>query len=121
MAASSTPIKIFFNEEIRRKHEEDFSSRPFIFEKSFDLKNKANFGFTPEFLAVVTKHKWESFVQQKGEIYPNLVREFFAHLVTKDSHFFYDSWHNMDCVAQGKPLSQVSGPEGSSSSSESLP
>ncbi|KAK8556201.1 hypothetical protein V6N12_002612 [Hibiscus sabdariffa] len=42
MAASSTLIKIFFNEDICRKFEENFSSRPFIFEKSFNLKNEAN-------------------------------------------------------------------------------
>ncbi|KAK8494376.1 hypothetical protein V6N11_034760 [Hibiscus sabdariffa] len=36
-------------------------------------------------MLVVTKHKWESFIQQRGDIYPNLVREFYAHLVTKGS------------------------------------
>ncbi|KAK9044988.1 hypothetical protein V6N11_058878 [Hibiscus sabdariffa] len=87
MAASSTLIKIFFNAQIRRMFEENLSSRPFIFKKPFDLKNEANLGFIPEFLEVLTKDKWESFVQQKGEIYPNLTREFYVHLVTKDSLF----------------------------------
>ncbi|KAK9034995.1 hypothetical protein V6N11_077046 [Hibiscus sabdariffa] len=84
-ATSSTPIKVFYNEEILKKYEELFVSKPFIFEKYFDVKNKPNVGFTPEFMLVVTKHKWESFVQQKGEIYLDLVREFYAHLVNKDS------------------------------------
>ncbi|KAK9018495.1 hypothetical protein V6N11_001469 [Hibiscus sabdariffa] len=41
----------------------------------------------PEFVSVVTMHNWESFIQQRGEIYPDLVQEFYAHLITKDSHF----------------------------------
>ncbi|KAK8569046.1 hypothetical protein V6N12_007578 [Hibiscus sabdariffa] len=58
-----------------------------FFEKSFDLKNEPNVGFTLEFSLVVAKHKWERFIQQKEEIYPNLVRKFHKHLVKKDSHF----------------------------------
>ncbi|KAK8536000.1 hypothetical protein V6N12_012663 [Hibiscus sabdariffa] len=109
-ATSSSLIKVFLNEEIRKKYEEQFSSRPFIFEKSFDTKNELNVDFTPEFMAVVKKHKWESFIQQRGEIYPGLVREFYAHLVTKDSLFlmirgnfvrfdygFIDSMFDLSC------------------------
>ncbi|KAK8477646.1 hypothetical protein V6N11_034387 [Hibiscus sabdariffa] len=62
-----------FNEEIHKKYDEFFASRPFIFETSFDTKNEPSVGFTLEFMLVVTKHKWESFIQQRGEIYPNLV------------------------------------------------
>ncbi|KAK8578822.1 hypothetical protein V6N12_069166 [Hibiscus sabdariffa] len=38
-------------------------------------------------MTVFKKHKWENFIQQWREIYPDLVREFYAHLVTKDSPF----------------------------------
>ncbi|KAK8533067.1 hypothetical protein V6N12_076348 [Hibiscus sabdariffa] len=38
-------------------------------------------------MLVVAKHKSECFIQQRGEINRNLVREFYAHLVTKDSQF----------------------------------
>ncbi|KAK8979173.1 hypothetical protein V6N11_009383 [Hibiscus sabdariffa] len=85
--ASSSSIEVFFNEEIRKKYEVQFASRPFIFDKSFDTKNKPNIGFTPEFTTVVKKHKWENFIQQRGEIYPDVIREFCAHLLTKDSPF----------------------------------
>ncbi|KAK8999917.1 hypothetical protein V6N11_082055 [Hibiscus sabdariffa] len=87
---SSTSIKVFYNIEIRKKYEEFFVSRPFMFDGSFDFKNKPNIGVTPEFMSVVTKHKWESFMKQKGEIYLDLVQEFYAHLVTKDSPFSHD-------------------------------
>ncbi|KAK8574977.1 hypothetical protein V6N12_062654 [Hibiscus sabdariffa] len=73
MAASSSPIKVFFNEEIHNKYEEQFASRPFIFKKFFDTKNGPKVSFTPEFMAVVKKHKWGSFIQQLGEIYIGLV------------------------------------------------
>ncbi|KAK8600690.1 hypothetical protein V6N12_050542 [Hibiscus sabdariffa] len=87
MATTSTLIKVFFNEEIRKKYDELFASRSFFFETSFDTKNEPNIGFTQEFMLMVTKHKWESFIQQIREIYPNLVQEFYAHLFTKDSPF----------------------------------
>ncbi|KAK8563690.1 hypothetical protein V6N12_035831 [Hibiscus sabdariffa] len=111
MVTSSSPIKVFFNEEIHKKYEEQFDSRPFIFEKYFDTKNEPNVVFTPEFMAVVKKHKWESFIQQRWEIYPDLVREFYAHLVTKHSPFlmipgmcvrfddgFINSMFDLSCV-----------------------
>ncbi|KAK8555220.1 hypothetical protein V6N12_009369 [Hibiscus sabdariffa] len=84
---SKTPIKVFFNEEIKRKYDEVFASRPFIFDKSFDVKEEANLGFTLEFMSVMAMHKWELFIQQKGDIYLDLVRELYAHLITKDSPF----------------------------------
>ncbi|KAK8563584.1 hypothetical protein V6N12_035730 [Hibiscus sabdariffa] len=56
MVASSSSIKVFFNEEIRKKYEELFASRPFIYEKSFDTKNESNVGYTPEFMVIVKKH-----------------------------------------------------------------
>ncbi|KAK9045016.1 hypothetical protein V6N11_058906 [Hibiscus sabdariffa] len=85
-SASKTPIKVFFNDESKKKYEV-FASRPFIFEKSFDVKEEPHLGFTPEFMSVVVMHKWESFIQQKGGIYSDLVREFYARLITKDSPF----------------------------------
>ncbi|KAK8584291.1 hypothetical protein V6N12_068536 [Hibiscus sabdariffa] len=91
MATTSTPIKVFFNEEIQRKYEDNFSSRPFIFEKSFNLKNEHNVRFTPEFSSVVAKHKWESFIQQKrGDLHqtcPSVLRA----LNVKRLSFSYDS------------------------------
>ncbi|KAK8556418.1 hypothetical protein V6N12_002820 [Hibiscus sabdariffa] len=93
------------------KYEEQLASRPFIFEKSFDTKNEHNVDFTPEFIVVVKKHKWESFIQQRWKIYPNLVQEFYVHLVSKDSAFlmirgesvifddgFINSMFNLPCA-----------------------
>ncbi|KAK8589949.1 hypothetical protein V6N12_024338 [Hibiscus sabdariffa] len=57
MVASSSLIKVFFNEEIHKKYEDQFDSRPFIFEKPFDTKNEPNVGFSPEFMAIVKEHK----------------------------------------------------------------
>ncbi|KAK9018917.1 hypothetical protein V6N11_033962 [Hibiscus sabdariffa] len=65
-SASKTPINVFFNEEIKKKYDEVFASRPVIFEKSFDVKEEPHLGFTPEFMLVVAINKWESFIQQKG-------------------------------------------------------
>ncbi|KAK8496011.1 hypothetical protein V6N11_037756 [Hibiscus sabdariffa] len=41
-SASKTPIKVFFNEEIKKKYDEIFASRPFIFNKSFDVKEESH-------------------------------------------------------------------------------
>ncbi|KAK8572966.1 hypothetical protein V6N12_029006 [Hibiscus sabdariffa] len=49
-SASKTLIKVFLNEEIKKKYDEVFASRPFIFEKSFDVKEEPNIGFMPEFM-----------------------------------------------------------------------
>ncbi|KAK8593350.1 hypothetical protein V6N12_045432 [Hibiscus sabdariffa] len=80
-------MKVFFNNEIKKKYDEVFASRPFIFEKSFDVKGEPHLGFTPEFMLVVAMHKWESFIQQRGDIYLDLLWEFYAHIITKDSPF----------------------------------
>ncbi|KAK8492810.1 hypothetical protein V6N11_034743 [Hibiscus sabdariffa] len=86
-STSKTPIKVFFNDKIKKKFEEVFSIKPFIFDKYFDVKEELNFGFTLEFMSIVVMHKWEYLIRQKGEIFLDLVQEFYALLIYKDSPF----------------------------------
>ncbi|KAK8574469.1 hypothetical protein V6N12_062162 [Hibiscus sabdariffa] len=54
---SKTPVKVFFNNEIK-KYDSVFASRPFIFEKSFDVKEESHLGFTHVFMSIVAMHKF---------------------------------------------------------------
>ncbi|KAK9044518.1 hypothetical protein V6N11_058418 [Hibiscus sabdariffa] len=60
MATTSTPNKVFFNEEIHMKYDEQFASRSLIFKTSFDTKNEPNVDFTPEFMLVHNVSKLDS-------------------------------------------------------------
>ncbi|KAK9008966.1 hypothetical protein V6N11_080442 [Hibiscus sabdariffa] len=122
MASTPKPtIKVFFNDEIKKKFEEVFSTKPFIFDNYFDVKEDLNFGFNLEFMSIMVMHKWESLVQQKGEIFSDLVREFYVHLVSKDSPFSHDSRNLTEAEAKEKGKGKLSEPNPKSDVAKTMP
>ncbi|KAK8996646.1 hypothetical protein V6N11_081912 [Hibiscus sabdariffa] len=87
MTSSSTPFKIFFNENIQKKYDVNFATRTICYGKSFEFKNEPNLGYSLKVVVVFKKHKWEIFCQQIREVHSNIFQEFYALLTAKDSPY----------------------------------
>lgn len=77
-------VKKFVSAEARERFEQEVKERKVHEEKGFVLQKGKDFGLPTEVANVIRAHKWQTFTAHPSNPILQVVREFYANLVTQE-------------------------------------